>query len=64
MSCSAANNCAPFIEWRTYYTAVPDDPPDDNLNLYINDLKGLIPSGRGTYLQDDDDRELPGSEWF
>jgi hypothetical protein len=49
---------------ETYYSAVPDDPPDDQLNLYVDALKGLTPSGRGTYLQNDDDRESPDSEWF
>ena len=30
-----------------YYTDVPYDPPDDQLNLYIDALKGLTPRGRG-----------------
>lgn len=49
---------------ESYYSAVPLDPPDEQLNLYVDALKGLTPSGRGTYLQDDDERKSPGSEWF
>jgi len=30
-----------------YYTDVPYDPPDDQIKLYIDALKGLTPRGRG-----------------
>lgn len=49
---------------ENYYTAVPYDPPDDQLNLYIDALKGLTPRGRGEYHCDDDSSEPPGDAAF
>ena len=39
-----------------YFTAVPVDPPDDQLKLYVDALMGLSPRGRG---EDIPPRELP-----
>ncbi len=47
-----------------YYAAVAHDPPDDQLNLYIDALKGLTPRGRGEYPGEDDVSEPPGDELF
>lgn len=47
-----------------YYSAVAYDPPDDQLNLYIDALKGITPRGRGELFEDDDTSESPGSEIF
>ena len=49
---------------ENYYTAVAHDPADDQLNLYIDALKGLTPRGRGESLAQDDDSELSGDELF
>ena len=35
-----------------YYTAVAYDPPDDQINLYIDALMGLTPRGRGEPTQE------------
>ena len=48
---------------ETYYTAVPHDPPDDQLNLYLDALKGLTPRGRGDSFGEDDVSER-GNELF
>jgi hypothetical protein len=40
-----------------YYTAVADDPPDDQINLYIDALMGLTPRRRGESDGDDDHLE-------
>ncbi len=47
-----------------YYTAIPQDPPDDQLNLYIDALKGLTPRGRGESFETNDWSEPPGDEPF
>ncbi|MCP4876639.1 MAG: hypothetical protein GY896_14360, partial [Gammaproteobacteria bacterium] len=38
-----------------YYTEVPHDPPDDQINLYIDALMGLTPRGRGESYTDDEE---------
>ena len=40
-----------------YYTAVAHDPPDDQINLYIDALMGLSPRGRGESNAADEDAE-------
>jgi hypothetical protein len=40
-----------------YYTAVAHDPPDDQINLYIDALMGLTPRGRGEFNTTDEDAE-------
>jgi hypothetical protein len=47
-----------------YYTAIAHEPPDHQLNLYIDALKGLTPRGRGEYFEGDGDSDLPGNELF
>ena len=46
-----------------YYTAVAHDPPDDQLNLFLDALKGLTPCGRGESFEQDDS-DLTGDEPF
>jgi len=43
-----------------YYTDVPTDPPDDQLNLYIDALKGLT----AEVWRDADDKSWPESSLF
>jgi hypothetical protein len=40
-----------------YYTEVAHDPPDDQVNLYIDALMGLTPRGRGESRRQDEDAE-------
>ena len=47
-----------------YYAAVAHEPPDDQLNLFIDALMGLTPRGRGEYPGEDDVSEPPGDELF
>jgi hypothetical protein len=49
---------------ETYYTAVAHDPPDEQLNLYIDALKGLTPRGRGESAENDGTSDEPGNEFF
>lgn len=49
---------------ENYYTAVAHDPPADQLNLYIDALKGRTPRGRGESFAQDDDSEHSGNELF
>ena len=37
-----------------YYTEVAYDPPDDQLDLYVDALKGLTPRGRGESYREDE----------
>ena len=46
-----------------YYTAVAHDPPDDQVNLYLDALKGLTPCGRGESFEQDDS-DLSGDHRF
>lgn len=42
-----------------YHTAVPLDPPDDQIDLYVDALKGLTPRGRGEDMSPDDSPDEP-----
>ncbi|MCZ6855039.1 MAG: hypothetical protein O7G86_14095 [Gammaproteobacteria bacterium] len=42
-----------------YYATVAYDPPDDQLNLYFDALKGLTPRGRGESFEQDDISDPP-----
>ncbi len=39
---------------KDYYTTVAYDPPDDQVNLYIDALMGLTPRGRGRSCEQED----------
>ena len=47
-----------------YYTDVAHDPPDDQLNLYVDALRGLTPRGRGYSYQEDEQSETPDDRLF
>ena len=47
-----------------YYTAVAHDPPDDQLNLYVDALKGLTPRRRGESYQELEQTEPPDDGLF
>jgi hypothetical protein len=47
-----------------YYAAVAYEPPDDQLNLYLDALKGLTPRGRGGSFEQDDISDPSGDELF
>ncbi len=44
---------------ENYYTDVAHDPPDNQLNLYIDALMGLTPRGRGKSYQQDEESGPP-----
>ena len=47
-----------------YYRAIAYDPPDDQLSLYMDALKGLTPRGRGEPLEEDGNSESEGNAFF
>lgn len=44
-----------------YYSAIPLDPPDHQINLYFDALMGLTPCGRGEYMADEEQQPEEGT---
>ena len=47
-----------------YYTTVPLDPPDHQLQLYVDALMGLTPCGRGEFISPEDHPDEPTDGLF